>query len=52
MTTSALTQHQVIDFVASKNDELITNSLYSPDLSPCDMFLFSKIKNNIRYEQF
>ncbi|CAF0990645.1 unnamed protein product, partial [Didymodactylos carnosus] len=42
----------VSEFLAENRVEPYPNSPYSPDLSPCDFFLFSKHKNQLRGIQF
>lgn len=35
------------EYLAEKNIPIVPQSPYSPDLSPCDFFLFPKIKNHL-----
>ncbi|KAG5347244.1 SETMR methyltransferase, partial [Acromyrmex charruanus] len=42
--------HDNVDFLSSKNVELMTHCPYSPDLSPNDFFLFPNIKKKMRGE--
>jgi len=46
------TARQTVDFLSSNNVELMTHCSYSPDLSPNDFCLFSKIKNKMHVERF
>ncbi|GFX17120.1 protein GVQW3 [Trichonephila clavipes] len=39
-------------FLASKNIPVAPQSSYSPDLSPCDFFLFPKLKNHLKGHHF
>ncbi|GFU23208.1 putative transposase [Trichonephila clavipes] len=39
-------------FLASKNIPFAPQPPYSPDLSPCDFFLFPKLKNHLRGHHF
>ncbi|GFV13538.1 hypothetical protein TNCV_67411 [Trichonephila clavipes] len=39
-------------FLASKNIPVTPQSTYSPDLSPCDSFLFPKLKNHLKGHHF
>ncbi|GBP67760.1 Mariner Mos1 transposase [Eumeta japonica] len=39
-------------FLKEKNVELMSNAAYSPDLPPCDFYLFAKIKNQLRDQRF
>ncbi|EGI63876.1 hypothetical protein G5I_07706, partial [Acromyrmex echinatior] len=43
---------QTVDFLSSKNVELMTHCPYSPDLSRNDFFLFPNIKKKMRSERF
>ena len=52
MTTPAVTTRQTVDFLSSKNVELMTHCPYSPDLSPNDFFLFPNIKKKMRAKRF
>jgi len=46
--TTVLTQH----FLAKNNMVVIPHSTYSPDLAPCDFFLFPKIKLKLKGRRF
>ncbi|GFT55919.1 putative transposase [Trichonephila clavipes] len=39
-------------FLASKNIPVASQPPYSPDLSPCDFFLFPKLKNHLKGHHF
>ncbi|GFV80466.1 putative transposase [Trichonephila clavipes] len=39
-------------FLARKNIPVAPQPLYSPDLSPCDFFLFPKLKNHLKGHHF
>ncbi|EGI62988.1 FLJ37770-like protein [Acromyrmex echinatior] len=43
---------QTIDFLSSKNVELMSHCPYSPDLSPNNFFLFPNIKKKMHGERF
>ncbi|GFV16923.1 putative transposase [Trichonephila clavipes] len=43
---------QMNRFLASKNIPVAPQSPYSPDLSPCDFFLFPKLKNHLKGHHF
>lgn len=40
------------EFLASKNIPLAPQPPYSPDLSPCDFFLFPRLKNHLKGRHF
>ena len=40
------------EFLASKNIPVAPQPPYSPDLSPCDFFLFPKLKNHLKGNHF
>ncbi|GFU40954.1 putative transposase [Trichonephila clavipes] len=42
----------VSHFLASKNIPVVPQPPYSPDLSPCDLFLFPKLKNHLKGHHF
>ncbi|CAF1608427.1 unnamed protein product [Didymodactylos carnosus] len=42
------TAKTVNEFLAENRVEPYQNPPYSPDLSPCDIFLFAKLKNQLR----
>eukprot|EP00794_Sanderia_malayensis_P014608 gene14608-16119_t len=46
--TAALT----IDFLSENSIQLVTHPAYSPDLAPCDFFLFPTVKEKIRGTRF
>jgi len=39
-------------FLASKNIPVVTHPLYSPDLAPCDFFLFPRLKSTLKGHRF
>lgn len=49
---SAHTAVNTLDFLAGKGIQLLTHPPYSPDLAPCDFFLFPKVKEKLRGKQF
>lgn len=49
---SAHTAAATLDFLAEKGVQLVTHPAYSPDLSPCDWFLFPYVKNQLRGKHF
>lgn len=49
---SSHTARQTNDFLKAKNVELMSHPAYSPDLAPCDFYLFPKIKNQLRGKRF
>ena len=40
------------EFLAEKNIPVVPQPPYSPDLSPCDFFLFSRLKNHLKGRHF
>jgi len=40
------------EFLAEKNIPVVPQSPYSPDLSPCDFFLFPRLKNHLKGRHF
>jgi len=42
----------VIEFLAKKGIPVVPQPPYSPDLSPCDFFLFPKLKFNLKGRHF
>jgi len=42
----------VIEFVAKKGIPVVPQPIYSPDLSPCDFFLFPKLKFHLKERHF
>ena len=49
---SAHTAAVTLDFLAPKDVPLVTHSPYSPDLAPCDWFLFPSVKRQLKRKQF
>lgn len=49
---SSHTAGQTIEYLKAKNVELMSHCPYSPDLSPCDFFLFPFVKNKMRGKRF
>lgn len=49
---SAHTANITIQFLESTEAKLMTHPPYSPDLAPCDYFLFPTIKNRMRGRRF
>ena len=49
---SAHTAAVTLDFLAASNVQLVTHPPYSPDLAPCDWFLFPSIKRQMKGKQF
>ena len=41
-----------LDFLASSNVQLVTHPPYSPDLAPCDWFLFPSAKMQLKGKKF
>ena len=48
MHTAAVT----LDFLIARDIELVTRSPYSPDLAPCDWFLFHSVKLHLTGKRF
>ena len=46
--TSAHTAGATRDFIADKPIQLLSHPPYSPDLAPCDFFVFPKVKDLMR----
>jgi transposase len=42
----------IIEFLTSKGIPVVPQPPYSPDLSPCDIFLFPKLKNVLKGRHF
>ena len=40
------------EFLAVKNIPVVPQAPYSPDLSPCDFFLFTRLKNHLKGRHF
>eukprot|EP00794_Sanderia_malayensis_P001653 gene1653-1840_t len=49
---SAHTAALTIDFLSGNSIQLVTQPAYSPDLAPCDFFLFPTVKEKIRGTRF
>lgn len=49
---SSHTARMTTAYLKEKNVELVDHPPYSPDLSPCDYFLFPKIKTKLRGQRF
>jgi len=49
---SAHTAAATLDFLAAENVQLVTHPPYSPDLAPCDFWLFPKVKEQLRGRRF
>lgn len=49
---SSHTAARTIDFLSRSGVQLLPHPPYSPDLAPCDYFLFPKVKNNLRGVRF
>ena len=41
-----------LDFLAANDIQLVTRPPYSPDLAPCDWFLFHSVKWQLKGKQF
>ena len=44
MTTPLLISVRLVSFLASEKVKVLNHPPYSPDLSPCDVFLFPRLK--------
>ena len=49
---SAHTAAETLDFLAASDVQLVTHPPYSPDLVPCDLFLFPPVKRQLTGKQF
>ena len=49
---SAHTANATVDFLQANSVRPLTHPPYSPDLAPCDFFLFPTVKKNLRGERF
>ena len=49
---SAHTAAATLDFLAENGVQLVSHPPYSPDLAPCDFFLFPLVKNQLRGTRF
>ena len=53
MTTPHVTrQSPSMNFLVEKNIPVVPQPPYSPDLSPCDFFLFPRLKNHLKGHHF
>ena len=43
---------EILEFLAKNNIAVLKQLLYYPDLTPCDFFLFSKLKKIIKGTRF
>ena len=50
--TPAHTEFSIRGFLAKKNIPLLLHPPYSPDLAPCDFYLFRKLKSNLKGHHF
>ncbi|GFY76964.1 HTH_48 domain-containing protein [Trichonephila inaurata madagascariensis] len=51
-SASARSAQRMKNYLGAEHIETLPHSPYSPDLSPCDFFLFLKIKNKMRESRF
>ena len=49
---SARTAAVTLDFIAATDVQLVTHPPYSPDLAPCDCFLFPSVKWQLKGKRF
>ena len=49
---SAHTADVTLDFLTSSDVQLATHPPYSPDLGPCDLFLFPSVQRQMKGKQF
>ena len=49
---SAHTAAVTLDFLAASDVQLVTHPPYSPDVAPCDWFLFPSVKRQLKGKQF
>ena len=49
---SAHTATVTLDFLAANDVQLVTHPPYSPDLAPCDRFLFPSVRRQLKGKQF
>jgi hypothetical protein len=47
-----LTELSIIEFLAKKNIPTLPHPPYSPDLAPCDFYLFPKLKSKLKGHHF
>ena len=52
MTTCLLMHHVLCSFLAKHQMTQVTQPLYSPDLAPCDFWLFPKLKSLLKSKRF
>lgn len=46
------TAFSITEILTNKNMSIVTQPLYSPDLSPCNIFLFLKLKSHFKEHHF
>ena len=51
-TTLHVTAVSINEFLAEKNIHVVPQPPYSPDVSPCDLFLFPRLKNHLKGRHF
>ena len=49
---SAHTAAETLDFLPASDVQLVTHPPYSPDIAPCDCFLFHSVKRQLKGKQF
>lgn len=49
---SAHTAAETVEFLTGEGVQLVTHPPYSPDLAPCDFWLFPKVKEQLRGRRF
>jgi len=49
---SAHTAVRTLDFLAEAGVQLLPHPAYSPDLAPCDFFVFPRVKDHLRGKRF
>ena len=49
---SSHTAAETLDFLEAEGVQLVTHPPYSPDLAPCDFWLFPKVKEQLRGRRF
>jgi hypothetical protein len=52
MTAPAHTALSVQQFLATKNMAVVPHTRYSPNLAPCDFFLFQRMKSKLKWRHF
>jgi len=50
--TPCHTADSINEFLAEKSIPVVPQPPYSPDLSPCDFFLFPRLKNHLKGRHF